>query len=120
MQALKALVIFMGVLIVIGMGVLAWGIMYKLEEWQARESGDAPAVPVVSAPAPPATPADVWPDMPAVAVPAGAQVAETIVAEGRLVIRLALADGGQRYLVFDLATGRQLGAVALQPGGAAQ
>ena len=42
MQALKAIVIFLGVLIVIGMGVLAYGLMMKFDEWQAKKD-DAPA-----------------------------------------------------------------------------
>ena len=60
MQALKAIVIILGVLIVVGMGVLAYGLM---------------------------------------------------------IVRLSLADDSQRYLIFDLGTGKQLGAIELQTGG---
>ena len=117
MQALKALVIFLGVLIVIGMGVLAYGILVKFDEWRAREDDEAAPTPrAVTAPA--AT--GVWAGDVKVAVPTGARVAETVVADGRLILRLSLADGGQRYLIFDLATGRRIGAIELQPGGGGQ
>ena len=54
------------------------------------------------------------------AVPAGARVAETIVTDGQMIVRLSLADDSQRYLIFDLGTGKQLGAIELQPGGGVQ
>ena len=120
MQALKALVIFLGVLIVIGMGILAYGIMLKFGEWQAKKDGEATPAPLVAV-APAATApvvAEVWTGDLKVAVPAGARVAETVVTDGRMIVRLSLADGSQRYLIFDLGTGRQIGAIELQPGGA--
>lgn len=122
MQALKALVIFLGVLIVIGMGVLAYGIMMKFDEWRAREDDAAAPTPVVEAASSVAAPAapEVWAGDVKVAVPAGARVAETVVADGRLILRLSLAGGGQRYLIFDLATGRRIGAIELQPDGGGQ
>ena len=43
---------------------------------------------------------------------------ETVVADGQLVVRLSLSDDSQRYLIFDLGTGKQIGTIALQPGGA--
>lgn len=107
MQALKALVIFMGVLIVIGMGILAYGISVKFGEQVEQEATTSPGPPAMTPPS--------WDGDLAVAVPAGAQVAETLVAEGRMIVRLALPDGGQRYVVVDLATGRRLGAVDLSP-----
>jgi len=120
MQALKALVIFLGVLIVIGMGVLAYGIMLKFEEWQAKKESEvapAPLVEVVPSGNVPVV-AEVWTGDLKVAVPAGARVAETVVAEGQMIVRLSLPDDSQRYLIFDLGTGRQIGAIELQPGGA--
>jgi hypothetical protein len=120
MQALKAIVIFMGVLIVIGMGVVAYGIMLKFEEWQAKKDA-APEPPAVTAPAV-TTPvvAEVWTGDLNVAIPAGARVAETVVAEGQMIVRLSLADDSQRYLIFDLGTGKQIGAIELQPQGGVQ
>ena len=122
MQALKAIVIFMGVLIVIGMGVVAYGLMLKFNEWQAKkDAGPSPEPLAVTAPAAgrPVV-AEVWTGPLAVAIPAGARVAETVVAEGQMIVRLSLADDSQRYLVFDLGTGKQIGVIELQPEGAAQ
>ncbi len=64
--------------------------------------------------------AEVWTEELKVAIPAGARVAETVVAEGQMIVRLSLADDSQRYLVFDLGTGKQIGAIELQPRGGAQ
>jgi hypothetical protein len=61
---------------------------------------------------------EVWTGDLKVAVPAGARVAETVVADGQMIVRLSLPDDSQRYLIFDLGTGRQIGAIELQPGGA--
>ena len=120
MQALKSLVIFLGVLIVIGMGVLAYGIMLKFEEWQAKKDREAVSAPLVEVAPSGSIPvvAEVWTDDLNVAVPAGARVVETVVADGQLVVRLSLSDDSQRYLIFDLGTGKQIGTIALQPGGA--
>lgn len=115
MQALKALVIFLGVLIVIGMGVLAYGIMMKFDEWQAKDDGETAPAPRAAA-----APAGVWAGDLKVAVPAGARVAETVVADGRLIVRLSLADDSQRYLIFDLSSGTRVGAIELRPGGGAR
>lgn len=108
MQALKALVVFMAVLIVIGMVILAYGISLRFGKMAGDEA--APPPPRAGAIAP-------WPGDLAIAVPAGAQVADTVVAEGRMIVRLALPDGGNRFIVVDLATGTTLGAVELTPQG---
>ena len=122
MQALKALVIFLGVLIVIGMGVLAYGIMVKFDEWQAKKDGEAAPAPLADVAPSVIAPvvAEVWAGDLRVAVPAGARVAETVVADGRMIVRLSLSDDSQRFLVFDLISGRQVGAIELQPGGDTQ
>ena len=78
MAVLKALVIGMGVLIVAGIVAIAITI--------ANRAG-----------APPSSPAER-----SVALPAGARVLETHVSEGRLVVRIALADGATRIALYDL------------------
>lgn len=112
MQVLKALVVFMGVLIVVGMGILAYGISVKFGQKTEQE-----AVSSTPSRTPAAAP---WPGDIEVTIPAGAQVAETIAAEGRMIVRLALPDGRQRFVVVDLVGGRQLGAVELAPQGGAK
>ena len=37
-----------------------------------------------------------------------------------MIVRLSLANDSQRYLVFDLGTGKQIGAIELQPQGGMQ
>jgi hypothetical protein len=114
MQALKAVVIFLGVLIVIGMGVLAYGIMLKFGEWQARNESEAPPATVdMGSP----TVSEPWAGNLKVSIPAGAKVVETIVGEGQLIARVSLPDGSQRYMIFDLSTGKQIGSIELQPVG---
>ncbi len=103
MQALKALVIFMGVLIVLMMGVVGYGVVTRFGN---LVDGDDAADPAVMTGA--------WETNPRVGLPAGARIAETVVADGRMVVRLVLADGGQRYLVFDLDSGERLGAIDLE------
>lgn len=112
MKALKALVIFLGVLIVIGMGVLAYGIMLKFDAWQARKDNQPPPATVdMGSP----TVVEPWAGNTKVAVPAGSSVAETIVGEGQLIVRLSIPNGSQRYMIFDLSTGKQIGSIDLQP-----
>ena len=110
MQALKTLVIFLGVLIVFMMGVLAYGLVVKFGKVMDKEEASVPVTPVV---------AGSW-DRIRVSLPAGARVAETVVAGRRMVVRLVLADDSQRYFVFDLDSGRQLGQIDFEPGMASQ
>lgn len=114
MQALKSLVIFLGVLIVIGMGGLAYGIMLKFGEWSAKKDVETTPAPLA---APALVPTAAWTGDLKVVVPAGARVTETVVADGKMIVRLSLADDSQRFLIFDLGTGRRIGAIELQPGG---
>ena len=98
MRALKALVIGMAVLIFAGVVVLIVGIVDKAGELD----GQSPADAVVF-------------DPQAIALPAGASVQETRIDGGRIVVRLALADGTARLLVISAATGKQTGIIDLKP-----
>lgn len=97
MRGLKALVIGMGVLIVLGMvAMIVAGV---------RQAGE------LSAPkAPPAAAAPHTLD-----IPAGAEIAETRIGDGRIVLRLRLADGTGRLVILDAATGAPTGRVDLRP-----
>lgn len=109
MQALKALVIVMGILIVIGVGVVIVTIYQRLGARFAVQEA-APQAEV----APPA-------ELPArafgardVALPPGAVVEEMATSGERLVLRLRLEGGGRRILVLDLSDGRVLGTLNLE------
>ncbi len=106
MHALKALVIIMGILIVIGMGLFAWGISTKLGEM--AETGEA-AAPVAS-----------WTAPVDVAIPPGARVIETRVEDGRLAVSLLLTNGDSRILLFDLETGQRIGTIRLNQSAGAR
>ena len=89
MAMLKALVGVMGVLILAGLAVIAYVAAVRLT------GTDAPA------------PSGAW----SYALPAGSRVVATQTDGGRLVVRATLADGAERIIVLDLATGRVLGTV---------
>lgn len=96
MRALKALVIVMGVLIVIGLGVVVVTIVKR----SARLADSSSTTSFGRTD---------------VAVPPGSRVVETAVDGHRLVLRLTLADGRDRLLVVDLRTGREAGTIDLTP-----
>ena len=109
MQALKALVIFMGILIFAGMGLLVYGLMTR----GGGSSGGGGLLGGKSA-----TPAADFGEL-TVPVPEGCSLAGTELAGARLVLRLdGLPERGcQQVLVVDLASGRLLGRVKAVPGG---
>ena len=92
MQGLKALVIFLGVLIVLGLGVVVYGIATKV-----GKSDDAPARFSEAS----------------VALPAGYEIVEMRPHGERLYLRLEGPDG-PRILVLD-ARGRRVGEIAMEP-----
>lgn len=96
MQALKVLVVIMGLMILAGLTLLG-AIM------ASRVAHRPPATPA-SAPAFSAAPID---------LPAGARVATIKVGTDRLVVDIVFADGNHQLLVIDLLTGRRLGTIPL-------
>lgn len=92
MQALKFLVIFMAVLIVAGMGLLAYGLISR--GGGGGSSGDSFAEVEVP-------------------LPEGCTIAETEVAENRLILRFdGLAERDcQQVVVIDMESGKVLGQV---------
>lgn len=95
MRGLTVFVVVMGVVIVIGFAAVIATIVGRL----AR--GDGGSVHAFAA-AP-------------IAIPKGARVAAMTAAANRLVLRLELPGGGQQILILDLASGRRLGTIALEP-----
>ncbi|MFQ5776120.1 MAG: hypothetical protein ACE5GS_16495 [Kiloniellaceae bacterium] len=97
MQALKALVVVMGLLIMASLALLAYGLVTRLSE-----GTDGPGrLGEVSLP-----------------LPAGCAIAEARSQEGRLILRI---DGPaerdcQQVVVIDLSDGRVLGRVTAAPG----
>jgi hypothetical protein len=90
MAALKLLVVVMGVLIVLGVAAIVYGVATRLGGSSGGIYADAK-----------------------ITLPPGGTVLDMTAAGDRLVLRIALPDASQRLLVVDLAHGRQIGALEL-------
>lgn len=99
-KAIKALVAFMGVLLVAGLAVLGWGLSNT-----AGKAGKPRPVAVV------ASGADFGTIN--VLVPAGSRIEQTQVVGDRLVLRLS--GGAERLLVLDPLNGSVAGSFVLTP-----
>lgn len=99
-KAIKALVAFMGVLLIAGLGFLGYGITTQVGQGGAKK-----AVPRLSAE-----------DFGAVAVPvpAGTRIEQSLVAGDRIVLRLS-GGGPERLIVIDPADGKVAGSFVLTP-----
>jgi len=95
MRALKILVIVMGVLLVAGTTALVIVVVARVNR---------PAAP----PAPAVTGSRT------IELPPGARVIATEASGDRLVVRLALSEGGEELLIFDLASGARIASIMLQ------
>src|SRR5690349_19120744 len=102
MKAIKGLVVFMGVLLLAGLGLLGYGV--------ATQTGKKPR-PAPAAVA--ATPGTAFGAV-AVPVPAGAKVEQTLVVGERVVLRLS-GGGPERFVVLDPADGSVAGSFVLSP-----
>jgi hypothetical protein len=119
MQAIKSLVIILGVLIMIGIALLGYGFFVRLTDpdFRVLKSG-APPPPVKAGGA--MLSGDVH-----LALPEGCSVAEMHADGQRLYLRTRPAEGGpaekgpagmcERILVVDAATGQLRGTIILKP-----
>jgi hypothetical protein len=101
MKAIKALVIFMGVLLFAGLGLLVYAMSTK-----ARQGASPPAIATA------VTAAEFG--RVEVPVPAGVRIEQMVAAGERVVLRLSGA-GPDRLLVLDPAAGRLVGSFELAP-----
>lgn len=101
MKAIKALVAFMGVLLIAGLALLGWG-LYSQAGKLATKTKSAPVA--------------VTEDFGAVAVPvpAGSRVEQVLVAAERVVLRVT-GPGPERFVVLDPASGAVSGSFVLTP-----
>lgn len=105
MRALKILVVFLGVLLVGGTAAMVAAVLYRVNH--------RPAAPQEAA-----RPAGGRGfDHATIDLPEGARVLSVDASGERLVIRLALAQGGEALLLVDPKTGARLGTIELRPGG---
>ena len=96
MKSIKALVIFMGLLIVAGLGLLVYGMANQVSTM--TQSGGFDAASVV--------------------LPAGCELAEARIDEGRLVLRVAgplSRPDCQQVILLDPDSGAELGRIHIAP-----
>ncbi|SEH33907.1 hypothetical protein [Magnetospirillum fulvum] len=108
MKALKALVIFLGVLIVAGVGLVIYGIASKVGPKPAPTASTAAAVPTppnAAAPLPAAPFGSVD-----IALPDGATIQQVFAAGDRVIVRVGGGKGtADRLIVLDPARGEVAG-----------
>lgn len=97
MQALKALVVILGVLLVGGAGVVLGVILDRVNQ-SPLSPGRELARAVVD-------------------LPAGARVLAADADGDRLMVRIALAKGGEALILLDAKSGARLGTIELKPVG---
>jgi hypothetical protein len=97
MRALKILVVVMGVVLVVGFAALVAVIA-------GRVSRGGPAATAAHGFA-----------APPIDIPRGARIEAMTAAPDRLILALALPDGGTQLVVIDLAKGDRLGTIELHP-----
>ena len=123
-RGLKFLVIFMGVLIILGVSVIAYTIISRLAAGGKTESPQTVAqtvAPTATQPVAAQRPHSKWKLRPLKAfgdvtakIPAGAVIEEMTTDRRRLILRLRLATGEQAVHIFNLANGERLGSIKLQ------
>jgi hypothetical protein len=113
MQALKALVIFMGILIMAGMALLVYGLVTRTGggDEMAGGQGAGGAAPLSA----PFGALDLI-------VPDGCSIAGSELSGGHLVVRFTgqVERGCQQLVIVDLASGQELGRVKAVPASARQ
>jgi len=111
MRALKALVIVMGVLIIVGMALVGYTIVKRTSapDTASRAGIEAPAQQAAGAPArAPYGPIGID-------LPPGSRVVRTTATDRRLVVEVELSSGGERLLIIDPTSGALIGTLELRP-----
>jgi hypothetical protein len=110
LRILKASVIIMGVLLVVGFGLLLIGIYLQATKIGKPQTATSPSVSVPGAGAtlPAGKPAV------SIAIEPGAELHETFADQGRLILHLK-RNGESEFAVIDLATGRETQRIRIMP-----
>ena len=116
MRALKALVIFMGILILVAMAVVAVT-LYKRATGSSAVSELADPASQIMAGHQPALPGRALAAFgeAEISLPQGARLERIDSAKGRLLLLIRLRDASQQIRVLDIADGRELGTIHLTP-----
>ncbi len=100
MTALKIIVIFLGLLIAAGVAVIGLKLIEKndeLAELGTEENAEAEPVAI--------SPGRDMPTVRGLGLPAGSSVRRMMIDDRRLVLEVAVPDGGGRILILDLGDG---------------
>ncbi len=101
-QALKALVIGMGILIIIGMALLGYGIYQKTQELVTEEGKPAQSAKPSFGQA-------------KITIPQGCRIVDMKPAGNRLYVRTGPDQSCSRIYVVDVTTGKTLGTLVASP-----
>lgn len=96
MRALKILVVVMGVMLVVGFAALVAIVAGRISRGPTPVAARAFAAPPID-------------------IPRGARIEAMTAGSDRLVLSLALPDGGRQLLILDLVTGARRGTIELRP-----
>lgn len=112
----KIAVVVMGLMILSGLGVIAYTVATRLGG-EGEKPVAVPAAPV-AAPAVAQTVRQIATGFGTieVAIPNGARLGAVQLDDGRMILRMNLQNRKVRLLVYDLATGTQLGVFNIIPG----
>lgn len=109
LRILKASIIIMGVLLVLGFGLLLIGIYLQATKIGKPQTATSPSVPAAaSAPQLNSRPAA------SIAIQPGAELHEAFADQGRLILHLK-RNGESEFAVIDLATGRETQRILITP-----
>src|SRR5262245_19677354 len=114
MRALKALVIFLGILLVIGTGVLIWGIARQIDRMSQAEADDEVTPAVNTAPAVVTNEVAPWGRLD-LKLPSGTRIQSVTNAGEYMVLHLYTGAPGldERVIVIDPGCGTLMGTVNL-------
>ena len=98
MQALKAIVIILGVFILIAFGFLVYGVATKFDGGEAGMALDSSFGETN------------------IAIPAGSQILDIALGFGRILVRVEKAKGGEALVIVDATTGKRIGLLHLDQG----
>ncbi len=107
MRALKVAVVVMGILIVVGLAVIAATIIKRTSSGDAAPASSGVLAASSAAGFAPLT----------VSLPSDSMMIGAAVGDGKLVIQAELGDGTRRLVVVDLASGRELGRIDVRRDG---
>jgi len=109
MKGIKVLVAAMGLLIVAGMGFLAYGLTHNV----GKHPASTPSAAVSALPVPSASPAGGYfaADL---ALPAGAKLEQMFTTQDRIILRVWTPEG-DKIMVLDPSNGHLAGTVSLSP-----